>query len=122
MAAVLFVRVKSEVEPAELERRLFERLPRFKAVPGLMQKVYGRDDATGDVCGIYFFERAEALAAFRSSELAKSIASAYEAVDVQRETYSVLTSLWPDRGPFTDEPSSSSGNQPSPRASGRALT
>ena len=102
MAEVLFVRVKSDVDPEDLERRLLERFPRFKAVPGLTQKVYGRDEATGDVCGIYFFENDEALAAYRGSELAKTIASAYDAVEVRVEKYSVLYSLWPDRGPFTD--------------------
>ena len=100
MPAILFVRVKSNLEPAEFDRRLLERRPRFQEVPGLTQKVYGRDTATGDVCGIYFFESAEALAAFRNSELARTIPSAYEAVDVRREVYDVLYSLWPDRGPL----------------------
>ena len=102
MAAILFVRVKSDLEPEELDRRLLERRPRFQDVPGLRQKVYGRDSATGDVCGIYFFESTEALVKFRDSELAKTIPSAYEAVDVRRETYDVLYSLWPDRGPLAD--------------------
>lgn len=101
MATVLFVRVKSELEAQEIDRRLLERRPRFREVPGLTQKLYGRDPETGDVCGIYFFESAEALAAFRESEIARTIASAYEAVDVRREVYDVLYPLWPDRGPFT---------------------
>lgn len=102
MAKILFVRVRSNLDMEELERRLLERMPRFRAVPGLAQKLYGRDEATGDVCGVYFFESDEALAAFRESELAKTIASAYEAVDVRPEAYSVLHSLWPDRGPLED--------------------
>lgn len=100
MPAILFVRVKSNLEPAEFDRRLRERRPRFQEVPGLTQKVYGCDNATGDVCGIYFFESSEALATFRNSELARTIPSAYEAVDVRREVYDVLYSLWPDRGPL----------------------
>lgn len=102
MAAVLFVRVRSNLGVEELERRLHERRPRFKSVPGLVQKVYGRDEATGEMCGIYFFESEGALAAFRSSELAATIASAYEAVDVRPEIYSVLFSLWPERGPLAE--------------------
>jgi hypothetical protein len=35
-------------------------------------------------------------------ELAQTIPSAYEAIDVRREVYEVLYPLWPDRGPFTD--------------------
>lgn len=98
MATVLFVRIKSALDFEEFERRLHERRPRFREVPGLRQKVYGRDPQTGDVCGIYFFESEEAFAEFGGSELARTIADAYEAVDVRRETYDVLFSLWPERG------------------------
>ena len=101
MPAVLFVRIKSGLDAEEFERRLLERRPRFREVPGLVQKIYGRDDETGDVCGIYFFESQEALGAFRETELARTIPSAYEAVDVRREVYDVLYPLWPDRGPFS---------------------
>lgn len=100
MAAVLFVRVTSGLAAEELERRLLERRPRFLEVPGLIQKIYGRDETTGDVCGIYFFESDEALAAFRETELARTIPAAYEAIDVRREVYDVLYPLRPERGPF----------------------
>jgi Putative mono-oxygenase ydhR len=102
MAAILFVRIKSGLDAQEFERRLLERRPRFREVPGLVQKIYGRDEATGDVCGIYFFESDDALAAFRETELARTIPAAYEAVDVRREGYEVLYPLWPERGPFTE--------------------
>ena len=101
MAAILFVRVKSQLDAKELERRIDERKPRFLEVPGLVQKIYGRDETTGDVCGIYFFESQEALAAFRESELAKTIPTAYEALDVRREVYDVLYPLRPERGPLS---------------------
>jgi hypothetical protein len=100
MAAVLFVRITSGLDPDELERRLEERRPRFREVDGLVQKVYGRDPDTGDVCGIYFFESDEALRAFRETELARTIPSAYEATDVRREVYDVLYALCPERGPL----------------------
>jgi hypothetical protein len=54
------------------------------------------------VCGIYFFENQAALAAFRETELAKTIPAAYEAVDVRREVYDVLYPLRTERGPFMD--------------------
>lgn len=101
MATVLFVRIKSDLDEGEFDGRLLERKPRFREIPGLEQKVYGRDPATGDVCGIYFFESEAALDDFRSSELAQTIAEAYEAADVRREVYEVLYPLWPDRGPLT---------------------
>src|SRR4029453_945577 len=100
MAAILFVRITSGLDAQEFERRLAERRPRFREVPGLAQKFYGRDPETGDVCGVYFFESEEALSAFRETELARTIPTAYEAVDVRREVYEVLYPLWPDRGPF----------------------
>jgi len=101
MAAILFVRVKSQLDEKELERRLLERRPRFYDVPGLVQKIYGKDKTTGDVCGIYFFESVEALAAFTETELAKTIPTAYEAVEIRREVYDVLYPLRPERDPFT---------------------
>jgi hypothetical protein len=104
MRAVLFVRISSRLDRDEIERRLLERRPRFLDVPGLVQKIYGRDEATGDVCGVYFFESREALEAFRESELAKTIPTAYEAVEVRRETYDVLYPLRPEQGPFMEPP------------------
>lgn len=103
MAAILFVRVKSDLEFEELQRRLLERRPRFREVPGLIQKIYGRDASSGDVCGIYFFEDQAALDAFRETELAKTIPSAYEATDIRRENFDVLYPLYPDRGPFAEK-------------------
>jgi heme-degrading monooxygenase HmoA len=100
MTSILFVRITSGLDREEFNRRLAERRPRFREVPGLLQKVYGRDPETGDVCGIYFFESDEALAAFRETELARTIPAAYEAVDVRREAYEVLYALWPERGRF----------------------
>jgi hypothetical protein len=99
VTTILFVRVKSDMDPQELERRAIERSPRFREVPGLIQKFYGREPSTGDVCGIYFFENQEALVAFRDTELAKTIPSAYEATDVRREIYELMFPLHPDRGP-----------------------
>jgi hypothetical protein len=102
MATILFVRIKSELRADEFDRRLLERRPKFQEVPGLIQKIYGRDGDSGDVCGIYFFESSEALAAFKETELARTIADAYEAADVRREVYEVLYPLWPERGPLPE--------------------
>lgn len=102
MAAILFVRVKTSLDPDELDRRLVERRPRFHEVPGLVQKIYGREESTGDVCGIYFFEDHSALSAFRETELAKTIPTAYEATEIRREVYEVLYPLHPERGPFAE--------------------
>lgn len=102
MPAILFVRVKSQLDEEELERRMLERRPRFLEVPGLVQKIYGKDEATGDMCGIYFFETQAALEAFRETELAQTIPTAYEATEIRREVYDVLYPLRPERGPFAE--------------------
>ena len=87
MANILFVRAKSKLDDKELERRLLERKPKFLDIPGLVQKIYGRDDSTGDVCGIYFFESKEALKNFSETELAKTIPIAYEVSEIRKEIY-----------------------------------
>jgi hypothetical protein len=102
MAVILYVRIKSDLDPEELERRVNERKPRFLQVPGLIQKIYGRDETSGDVCGIYFFESQEALNAFRETELAQTIPTAYEATDIRREVYEVLYPLRPELGPLSE--------------------
>lgn len=103
MAKILFVRVKSDLDPEELERRLLERRPRFHKVPGLVQKIYGRDESTGYACGIYFFEDQKALSVFRDSELAKTISTAYEATEVRSEVYELLYPLHTERGPLAGQ-------------------
>ncbi|MEN8179865.1 MAG: YdhR family protein [Pseudomonadota bacterium] len=102
MAAILFVRVKSDLAPAELERRLIERKPNFREVPGLVQKMYGKDEISGAYCGIYFFEDQKALAEFRDTELARTIPTAYEATEVRPEIFEVLYPLHPERGPISE--------------------
>ena len=91
--AILYVRVKSNLDSEELECRVLDRRSRFLEVDGLIQKIYGRDNETGEMCGIYFFESRDALSAFLETELAKTISSAYEAVEVRPEVYDVLYPL-----------------------------
>lgn len=98
MTTILFVRIRSELPFDELERRMIARMPRFRDVPGLTQKFYGRDPASGDVCGIYLFDSAQALADFRDTELAQSIPAAYEATEIRREVFELLCPLFPERG------------------------
>lgn len=100
MAAILIVRLRSPLDSRELERRAQERKPRFLDVPGLVQKFYGREASTGDLCGVYLFETREALEAYRKSELARTIPTAYEASEVRPESYDVLFSLRPELGPI----------------------
>lgn len=99
MSAVLFVRIESDLGLPELERRIRERKPGFLEIPGLVQKIYGHDPESGDICGIYFFASQAALEAYRETELAQSIPQAYAATHVRREMFDVLDTLRPDQGP-----------------------
>ena len=99
MAAILYVRLKSTLDDDELMHRVNERKPRFLDVPGLLQKIYGRDETTGELCGIYFFESGEALDSYLEGDLAKTIPTAYEVSSVRKEVYDVMFPLHPERGP-----------------------
>ena len=44
----------------------------------MLQKLYVRENSTGQVGGIYVFDSKENLEAFRNSDLAKSIGEAYK--------------------------------------------
>jgi len=100
MTAILFVRITSDLSFEELSARAEVRKPEFKEVPGLSQKYYVHDPVSGHVGGIYFFENREALLAFRDSDLAKSIPSAYEATEVRPEVFDLMYPLHPERDPL----------------------
>ena len=44
--------LKSDLPFEELKRRYEERMPQFRALPGLVQKYYSHDAQTGDVAGM----------------------------------------------------------------------
>ena len=76
---LLLVRgLKSRLSREELERRYKERMPQFRALPGLVQKYYSYDETTGTWAGIYLWDSEESLATYMDSDLCKSIAAAYE--------------------------------------------
>ncbi len=96
---ILFVKAKSALSETDLDKKLRERYPKFKEVPGLVQKVYGKNKKNGQVCGIYFFESKKALQNFAQSDLAKSIAKAYKVTEISKDVFEVLYSLRPENGP-----------------------
>ena len=74
---MLLVKFHSGLDDTAVAALLEERLPLFRAVPGLIQKYYAREESTGDYVGCYLFESKQALLDYRSSELAKSIPPTY---------------------------------------------
>src|SRR5919199_3616688 len=75
---ILTYKFKSRLPAAEGRRIMRERAPLFRALPGLAQKYYGHEPATGMHTGIYVWESKAAMRAFREGELAASIPAAYQ--------------------------------------------
>ena len=75
------VKLKTDLSEEELLRIAHERAPQFRAIPGLIQKYYVRRARPGEFAGVYVWDSAESLAAFRESELARSIPEAYRVVE-----------------------------------------
>jgi heme-degrading monooxygenase HmoA len=75
---VQIIKLKSNLPEEELVKRAREREPRFKALPGLVQKYYVKRDEPGQYAGIYVWDSMESMQAFRKTELAASIPKAYE--------------------------------------------
>ena len=90
---MLLVKFHSGLSDEEVRRNLEERLPLFRAIPGLAQKYYAREATTGDYVGVYLFESEQALLDYRQSELAKSIPPTYQIQGTPR--IEILEMLFP---------------------------
>jgi hypothetical protein len=96
MPVIQFVKFSSPLTENEVLAVMEQRAPEFRRVPGLIQKFYGREVGTGDTCGIYIFDSHESLHAFRRTELARTIPSAYEVESTRIEVFELLFPLHPD--------------------------
>jgi len=74
------VTFSSGLEEDELLRVARERIPQFRAIPGLLQKYYVRGGEPGQYMGVYIWDSAASMEEFRQSELAASIPRAYKAL------------------------------------------
>lgn len=97
---LLLVKFHSGLGEDEVRRNLEERLPLFRAIPGLKQKYYAREASTGDYVGVYVFESEDALIAYRASDLAKSIPPVYQIEGTPR--IEILELLFPLHAETTD--------------------
>lgn len=71
------VRFRSAMSDEDVVRTYGERAPRYRALEGLRQKYYLRFD-TGEHGAVYVWDSRDALDAFRASELARTIPTAYQ--------------------------------------------
>ena len=91
---IQLIKLKSSLSEEELLRRAREREPRFKAIPGLIQKYYVKLNALGKYGGVYIWDSTESLKSYQESDLAASIPEAYEIVEAPKiEILDVLFQL-----------------------------
>lgn len=81
---ILFVKFKSELSADQLQARYRERMPEFRALPGLVQKYYVHDEAADEWSGVYVWDSDDSVDAFMRSELCRSIAGVYRVVGSPR--------------------------------------
>lgn len=85
------VAFRSGLSDEEVRQTIEDRAPQYRALPGLLQKLYIKDTETGEIGGIYVWKDAESLEAFRRSELAETISEAYKVEgQARRETVEVI--------------------------------
>lgn len=91
---IQFVKFKSGLADVDVQRVMNERAPRFRQLPGLVQKYYGHERGTGEFTGVYFWDSEQSMREFQQSELARSIPVAYKVAAPPRgEFFEVLFPL-----------------------------
>ena len=78
---IQIIKLKSELTEDELLKIAKERAPKFKAIPGLLQKYYVKLNQSGQYGGVYIWDSKESLQSFRESDLAASIPKAYKLIE-----------------------------------------
>ena len=93
-AILVTIRFKTSLSSDEMERRYKERLPEFRALPGLVQKYYLYDPSTDEWGGFYLWDSQASLDEYMASDLRKSIPDVYQIVGAPRlETANVIDRL-----------------------------
>ncbi len=88
------VRMKSRLSHDEIVAVMEERAPEFRALEGLEQKYYLHDPATGEYGGFYVWRSLADVADYRESDLAGSIAAAYQGIAAPEVTvYEIVMPL-----------------------------
>lgn len=75
------VKFRSRLEHTEIIEIAQERASAFRAVSGLLQKYYLRTKEDDRFAGIYIWEDAEAMREYEDSDLAASLAEAYQVLE-----------------------------------------
>jgi hypothetical protein len=102
MPNVLQVNFKLTVSVREWRNIADELAPMFVSVPGLTWKIWGLNEATAEVAGVYLFESPEALNAFATGPIAAQIGKAPFLTDLSLKTFEVMAEVTAlTRGPVS---------------------
>lgn len=93
---ILTVKFQSKLSYEEVMAVVEDRIAEYRSFPGLIQKYYGHERATGAYTGVFLWESEEALRTFRESELSQTTAAAYQATEPPRiEVFNLIEALRP---------------------------
>jgi len=84
----------SGLDADEVESLFRERSGSYREMEGLLQKFYLHDEESGRVGGIYVFDSEASLDRLFESDVHASLRDAYEARDVEIDTYHVVLPLY----------------------------
>jgi len=91
---VQLVRFRTGLAETDVRQTIEARAPRYRDLPGLLQKYYIRHRETGEYGGIYVWEDERALDGSRTSELSRPIREAYAAEGESRvDNFEVMAVL-----------------------------
>jgi heme-degrading monooxygenase HmoA len=77
---IRLVKFKSALSDAEVLKLSDQRAPRYRNLPGLIQKYYFKDKQTGEHGAVYLWDSMESMEEFQNSELSHSIPEAYKII------------------------------------------
>ena len=75
---IQIVKFETSLSEDEVIEVANERLDRFQALPGLVQKYYIKLEQPNHYGGVYIWDSIESLSAYRKSDLAATIPEAYK--------------------------------------------
>jgi heme-degrading monooxygenase HmoA len=81
---IQLVKFKSGLPDGEVRQMMQDRLSFFESLPGLLQKYYIHDAATGEYGGVYVWDSEESMNQFRKSDLAQAIPTRYKVIGQPR--------------------------------------
>jgi heme-degrading monooxygenase HmoA len=91
---IVLITFESGLGIEEVDELFQERAGHYREMDGLLQKFYLHDEESGHVGGIYVFDSKESSETLFESDIHASLRDAYEARDVEIETFDVMLPLY----------------------------